>query len=186
MDHPMNVDVATPNKESLLIMCPIRNKVFIFTKMLEMCRDDTGIATVLGHEMAHSICHHSAEKASSASLVRMITLGFWGFAIFDLGLFSGISSYVLSAYLAYDYLWDKPMSRSQESEADHVGLLLMAASCYDPTASIAFWQRMNQFSGADRAIPEFLSTHPDDRTRIKQLAEWLVHCAYFLFTVSLR
>jgi len=150
----------------------LRNKVFIFTKMLEVCKDDTGIATVLGHEMAHSICHHAAERMSTQSIARIATLGFLGFALFDLGLSSAIGSYLLYGYLAYDYLWDKPMSRIQESEADHLGLLLMAASCYDPRASVSFWQRMNQISGTERAIPEFLSTHPDDRTRIKQLAGW--------------
>ena len=131
--------------------------------MLDICENDAAIATVLGHEIAHAICHHAAERMSSQSI-------FWSVMSVVALL---IGDFTLTSALVLDLFWQKPMGRTQESEADRVGVLLMAASCYDPRQSLLFWQRMSQITDAQGAkMPEFVSTHPSDQTRIRQLAGW--------------
>lgn len=128
--------------------------------MLEVCKNDAQMATVLGHEMAHNICHHAGENASRSGL-------YWGGLI----LFSIlVGDFTFTSAFALDLLWQRPAQRGQESEADHVGLLIMAASCYDPKESLDFWSRMEQIQASKgQEIPQFLSTHPDNLTRIHQL-----------------
>jgi predicted Zn-dependent protease len=118
---------------------------------------------VMGHEIAHAIARHGAERMSQAAVAEA------GGAVIGAAT---QSSAVMAAYgLGAQYGILMPYGRSQESEADRIGLMLMAQAGYDPRAAIGFWQRMAEAGDGD--APEFLSTHPSHGTRAQQLQEWM-------------
>ncbi|RVX74357.1 hypothetical protein B0A52_01482 [Exophiala mesophila] len=136
-------------------------KVFVFTGMLKFCEDEATLAGVLGHEIAHNVAHHTAERASRSIFVMAGALALS--MLVDIGgnLSSELSDLILS----------RPNSRTQESEADYIGLILMAESCYDPSKALRFWENM---TAADRGQPpQFLSTHPSHMNRVEQIKKWL-------------
>lgn len=146
--------------------CMPGGKVAVYTGILPVTRDDAGLAVVLGHEIAHALARHSNERMSQALVVQGIGAGLavalrekpaQTQALF-LGLYQGGTSVGLVL----------PHSRMQESEADHIGLIIMAMAGYDPRAAIPFWERMAAASTGQRP-PEFLSTHPEPATRIANL-----------------
>ncbi len=153
-------------------------KVAIFTGILKITKDETGLATVMAHEVAHALQRHGAERYSRGLLEMVGQIGVIGAAASG-SVDPGEAQAVLSAYGVGVAL---PFNRLQESEADKVGLRLMAKAGYDPREAIAFWERM---SGCPRkligklcfrsgaAVPEFLSTHPSDVTRINQIEAWI-------------
>jgi predicted Zn-dependent protease len=145
--------------------CMPGGKVAVYTGILPVTEDDTGLAVVMGHEIAHAIAKHGNERMSQGLLAQ---LGAVGLAT-ALSTSPGPTSQIfMAAYgLGANVGLLLPYSRLQESEADHIGLILMAKAGYDPRQSIPFWQRMNK-KGGDRP-PEFLSTHPAPETRIKDL-----------------
>ncbi len=149
-------------------------KVAVFTGILKYTKDEDGLATVIGHEVAHALQRHGNERVSRSWIEQALQIGAIAAAATG-GVDPGFSQGLLSAYGVGVSL---PFNRLQESEADTVGLLLMAKAGYDPRASVDFWERMNGCprrwigklcfrSGA--GVPEFLSTHPSDETRIKHL-----------------
>jgi predicted Zn-dependent protease len=144
-------------------------KVAFWEGIMPVAQDDTGIAVIMGHEVAHALARHGAERMSQSLgaeiLGQIISLG--------VGQVSpGIHDAVLQAYgLGATVGVLLPWGRTQESEADRIGLTLMAKAGYDPAAAVAFWERMSKISG-DKP-PEFLSTHPSDATRIDQIKQWL-------------
>ncbi len=140
-------------------------RIIVYTGILPVARDDGGLATILGHETAHVMAHHTAERISQSELVN-VAGGVAGAA--------GVNSLALAALgLGAQVGILLPFSRAQESEADHIGLLLMAKAGYDPRQSIALWQRMEQTTGSSGRPPDFLSTHPNPGTRIASLESWL-------------
>jgi len=142
-------------------------KVAVYTGLFPVAQSTTGLAVVLGHEIAHALARHGAERMSQAMAAEAggTLLG----AIFGSG--PGTSA-VLAAYgLGAQVGVLLPYSRTQESEADHIGLLLMAQAGYDPRGALAFWQRMERAGGENP--PEFLSTHPSHGTREQQIQAWL-------------
>ena len=147
--------------------CLPGGKVAVYTGILPVAQDQTGLAVVLGHEIAHAIARHGAERMSQAQLAEL------GGQALAIGLGGGASSAaILAAYgLGAQYGLLMPYGRTQESEADHIGLLLMAQAGYDPRAAIAFWERMERSDGG--GTPEFLSTHPSHGTRVEQLRVWM-------------
>lgn len=136
-------------------------KVFVFTGLLPICHDEEGLAVVLGHEIAHNVAHHAAEKISHSAF--LLPLMFAVSALFDLtgGTVQGLTNLIFIF----------PNSRTQEAEADRIGLTMMAQSCYNPEAAIPFWERMKDAEEAAR--PQFLSTHPSEYNRVKAINEWL-------------
>ena len=153
-------------------------KVAVFTGILPIAKNEAGLATVVGHEVAHALQRHGAERMSRSVLEQIAQLGTLAAAAtgaIDPGVMQGIQS-------AYGIGFSLPFNRTQESEADYVGLQLMAKAGYDPREAIPFWERM---SGCPRkmigtlcfrsasSIPEFLSTHPSDVTRMNQIEAWL-------------
>ncbi|MCJ1352671.1 MAG: hypothetical protein MMC33_002655 [Icmadophila ericetorum] len=136
-------------------------KVFVFSGLLGICETEEGLATVLGHEIAHNVAHHAAENYSRISIV--LPLAWLASYMFD---FSG-----QLAYMVLDYAYSKPGSRRQESEADRIGLMMMAQSCYNPEEAVHLWQRMEKAEKVK--IPQFLSTHPSSHNRIGQIKAWL-------------
>lgn len=125
---------------------------------------DAEIAAIMGHEMAHALREHSREKMSRS----MATGGVISIASAAFGLSSGQAQL---AQMAGDVGLSLPHSRTQESEADKIGLELMARAGYNPNAAVTLWQKMQAKSGAGG--PQFLSTHPSHSNRIKQIQDLL-------------
>lgn len=153
-------------------------KVAIFTGILKHTKTENGLATVMAHEVAHALQRHGAERMSRGILDQ----------IAQIGMIAGAASgavrpeVAMGAMNAYGVGVTLPHNRRQESEADYVGLQLMAKAGYDPREAVDFWERMSgcpkQMIGkfcfrSNAAIPEFLSTHPSDVTRIRQIEEWI-------------
>ena len=147
-------------------------KVAVYTGMFPVAETEAGLATVMGHEVAHALARHGAERMSQATGIQVVGTA----AAVALGASgtSGITQQVaMEAFgLGAQVGVMLPFGRQQESEADHIGLILMAKAGYDPAEAIGFWERMDERSGGG-APPEFLSTHPNHGTRAKQIAEWL-------------
>lgn len=149
--------------------CMPGGKVAVYTGILRYTQDETGLAVVLGHEVAHAILEHGNERMSQALLVQMGGMAL-GVALANRPeetrqIFNQV--YGLGASLGLIL----PYSRIQEEEADRVGLILMAKAGYDPRASIDFWERMRRESGP--RTPEFLSTHPLPDTRLAYIRSYI-------------
>jgi predicted Zn-dependent protease len=145
--------------------CMPGGKVAVYTGILPLTRDETGLAVVMGHEVAHAMAKHGNERMSEALLVQLGGVGLSAALAKNPGqtqqIFLGV--YGVTANVGFML----PYSRLHESEADRIGLILMARAGYDPREAIPFWQRMNQKGGSKP--PEFLSTHPAPETRIKDI-----------------
>jgi len=148
-------------------------KVAVYTGLLPVAQDTAGLAAVLGHEVAHAIAHHGAERMSQAMGAQVL-----GTAL-SVGL-GGTNPTTANAIMQLYGLGAQvgvllPWSRTQESEADHIGLILMAKAGYDPEAALALWQRMEKLEGGGKNAPppEFLSTHPGYGTRQHDIQAWL-------------
>ncbi len=153
-------------------------KVAVFTGILKYTQNEDGLATVMGHEVAHALQRHGAERMSRGLLEQIAQLG--TLAASASGAIN--PSVAMGAMQAYGVGVSLPFNRKQESEADYIGLRLMAQAGYDPREAVRFWERMSgcpkQLIGklcfrSQAAIPEFLSTHPSDVTRINQLEAWI-------------
>jgi predicted Zn-dependent protease len=141
-------------------------KVAVYTGILKYTQTEAGLAVVMGHEVAHALARHGGERMSRTVLAQLgLTAGQVLLGINDPAVLQGIG-------LAYGIFGELPFSRSQESEADRIGLILMARAGYDPREAVPFWERMAAGKG-DGGPPEFLSTHPSGETRIAQLREWM-------------
>jgi predicted Zn-dependent protease len=140
-------------------------KVFVFSGILPICRTEAGLAAVLGHEIAHNIANHAAEKMSKEILLFPVMIGFF---ILDFMTFGGTGIGRILGNVFVQFGISAPSSRAQEAEADQIGLMLMAKSCYDPEAAVGMWERMEQMGHGQP--PEWTSTHPSNRNRIKALS----------------
>jgi len=144
-------------------------KVAFWEGIMPVAQDDNGVAVIMGHEIAHALARHGAERASqqmgAQAIGQILALG--------VGQVSpGMEDEFMQLYgLGATVGVLMPWGRTQESEADRIGLNLMAKAGYDPATAIAFWERMSK-AGGDKP-PEFLSTHPSDETRMRQIREWL-------------
>jgi predicted Zn-dependent protease len=158
--------------------CLPGGKVAVFTGILKVTKGETGLATVMGHEIAHALQRHGVERMSRSIIDQIAQLGALGAAASGHAGGGAIQG-LLGAYGVNVSL---PFNRKQESEADYIGLRLMAEAGYDPREAVPFWERMSgcprQMIGkvcfrSQQAVPEFLSTHPSDLTRINQIEAWL-------------
>ena len=136
-------------------------KVGVHTGLFEVAQNDDQLAAVIGHEVAHAIARHGAERMSQGLLAQ-------GLGAVAVG--GGINPQIVEvAAQAATLGVILPYSRTQEAEADHIGLLYMATAGYDPREAITLWQNFDKLGG-DRP-PEFLSTHPAPGSRIERLQE---------------
>jgi predicted Zn-dependent protease len=145
-------------------------KVAVYTGLIEMAQNEDGLSAVMGHEIAHAIARHGAERMAYQKLTRIGALAA-SFALGDLG-YQGQKMIQGALGVGSQYGILLPFSRKHESEADRIGLLLLAQSCYDPREAPLLWERM----GANRegqAPSEFASTHPSPQTRIEQFTQWM-------------
>ncbi len=154
------------NDPTVNAWCMPGGKVVFYTGILPYCKDEEGIAVVMGHEIAHAIARHGNERMSQGLAQQLGGIAL-AVAISDKPqetqqLFA--LAYGLGSQLGVML----PFSRKHESEADQLGLYFMAMAGYNPEAAPAFWQRMEKSS-----VPEFLSTHPSAVTRTAQLQGWM-------------
>ncbi len=146
--------------------CLPGGKVAVYTGILPYTQTEAGLATVMSHEIAHAIARHGAERAAQAQLMQ------YGLAAGNIALQDNANKdlILMGVNVAGNVGVLLPYSRKHESEADHMGLLLMAKAGYDPNEAVKFWERMSQASsGSQGGIANFLSTHPSDEKRIKDL-----------------
>lgn len=148
--------------------CMPGGKIVVYTGILPITKDEAGLAAVMGHEVAHALANHGQQRMSAGQLQQLGAvagnIAFAGDAenqqLFNTAYGVGSNVGVML-----------PFSRSHESEADHIGLILMAIAGYEPEAAAELWQRMQaQEKGAP---PEFLSTHPASATRIQNIRSWV-------------
>lgn len=151
--------------------CLPGGKVAVYTGILPVTRDETGLAAVMGHEVAHAIARHGGERVSQGLLLQL------GLATVSAAMSNKDPQTVqtvtglLGAGATLGIIL--PFSRQHESEADHLGLLYMAKAGYDPRGAREFWGRMAEASRGKPKPLEFLSTHPSDEMRIRQIEAWL-------------
>lgn len=144
-------------------------KVAIYTGIIPVAKNIDGLAVIMGHEVAHAIARHGAERMAHQKLVQFGTMAA-GVALGDADFATRRA--VLGALGAggqYGVLL--PFSRKHESEADYIGLMYVARACYDPREAPHLWERMAKASGGSPS--EFSSTHPTPETRIRQFKEWM-------------
>ncbi|MHA3788792.1 M48 family metallopeptidase [Flavobacterium hauense] len=146
--------------------CMPGGKIVVYSGILPITKDEAGLATVMGHEVAHALLNHGAQRMSAAQLQQY---GAAGVQVATAGQSSGTQDLLMQAYgIGSEVGGMLPFSRKHETEADEVGLTLMAIAGYNPDKAVEFWQRMEANSGGG-APPEFLSTHPAGSTRIAHI-----------------
>jgi metalloendopeptidase OMA1, mitochondrial len=148
--------------------CLPGGKIVVYTGILPLTRNDAGLATVLGHEVAHATAEHAAERIEREHLTKIAAVILAGGVAFTPGQYVR----VLAALGVGGAAASLPFSRGQESEADHIGLVYMARAGYDPHQAEAFWKRMLRASKG-KEPPEFASDHPSDKHRVERIAEWM-------------
>ena len=151
--------------------CMPGGKIAVFTGMLKVTKNTNGLATVMGHEIAHAVAKHSVERASTSLLVQT------GTSIIDIATGGKLSKINRTTGMNTVGLLSQigilnPFSRKQESEADYLGLIFSSLSGYDVREAPKLWERMKEaYKG--KTPSEFMSTHPSADNRIKQLNEWM-------------
>ena len=148
--------------------CLPGGKVGVYTGLLPITKDEDGLATVIGHEVSHAVARHGAERISEGLLIQ------FGGEILDAATSKKTDATRALAAGAFGVFSQVgvalPHSRSQESEADHLGLIYMARAGYDPRQAVEFWKRFADYNAKSGNHPiQFLSTHPVDAVRIRQL-----------------
>ena len=144
--------------------------ICVYEGILPVTQDEASLAIVLGHEIAHAVARHSAEQMST-QMKQQYGLQIGAAVLGGMGLGTNTTS-IIQAVAAQGFNFSNlKYSRNHESEADHMGLIFAAMAGYDPQAAVSFWQRMAASSKNQTA--EFLSDHPSDATRIKQILGWL-------------
>lgn len=147
--------------------CMPGGKIVFYTGILPIAQNETGVAAIMGHEVAHALANHGQQRMSAAYIQAGVALA-GNFAIKndqDRAIFN--QAYGIGSNVGVML----PFSRGHESESDQIGTYLMAIAGYNPDEAAELWKRMKANSGG-QAPPEFLSTHPSNDTRIQNLQEW--------------
>ena len=148
--------------------CMPGGKIAFYSGILPIAKNDDGIASIMGHEIAHAVARHSAERASRSILMDA---GTYALQRFVLG--ASLTGYSRDLYNQLRQLGlELPFSRSQESEADYLGLIFMSLAGYNIEESYKVWERMKEDMGG-KGPAEFWSTHPSPDNRINKLKEWI-------------
>jgi len=144
-------------------------KVAVYTGILPVAENADGLSVVMGHEIAHAIARHGAERMAHQKLMQLGTLAA-GMALSDMDV---QTQHMVMGALGVGAQFGVllPFSRRHESEADHMGLIFVARACFNPEEAPVLWERMGR--AAHGAPAEFMSTHPSHATRIRQFQEWM-------------
>jgi predicted Zn-dependent protease len=148
--------------------CLPGGKIVVYTGILPLIGNDAGLATVLGHEVAHATAEHVAERIERQHLTKVAAIIIAGGVTFTPSQYIHVMALLGVGGAAASL----PFSRAQESEADHIGLIYMAKAGYNPRQALAFWKRMLRASKG-KEPPEFASDHPSDQHRIERIEGWL-------------
>jgi predicted Zn-dependent protease len=151
--------------------CLPGGKVGVFTGLLQVTGDnDDELATVLAHEVAHALAHHSNERITRENMRKRAIEAAAG----SLGRMGPNERRLLIGLLAGGtQLQSLKYDRQQEAEADHIGIFLMTFAGYDPDAALRFWRKMEELSARRGRPPAILSTHPSDEQRIADIRKWI-------------
>ena len=159
-------EVSLVRSPQVNAFCLPGGKICVYTGILPVTRSETGLAVVMGHEMAHATLRHGSERILQQQTTNTLLTGVsWSLGDMDYNQRRTIMG-AIGAGAQYGVL--NAFGREHESEADSIGLFTMARAGYDPREAIAFWERMSKATGG-KAPPEFLSTHPAHSTRIERL-----------------
>ncbi|MBP6797525.1 MAG: M48 family metallopeptidase [Luteimonas sp.] len=153
-------DVNVIQSEQANAFCLPGGKMAVYTGLIPIAQNADAVAVVMGHEIAHALLRHGAQRMSQQKLTQIGQMA---------GAMSGMDpqqQQMVMAAMGYGYLL--PYARQHETQADEVGLMLAAAACFDPRESVPLWERMSQSSGGQSGS-EFASTHPNPGTRIANL-----------------
>ena len=148
------------SSDDLNAWCMPGGKMAVYTGLIPVAQNADAVAVVMGHEIAHALLRHGAQRMSQQKLTQIGQMA---------GAMSGMDpqqQQMVMAAMGYGYLL--PYAREHETQADEVGLMLAAAACFNPQEAVPLWQRMSEASGG-QAPPEFSSTHPNPGTRIQNL-----------------
>ncbi len=159
--------------------CLPGGKVAVYTGIMPFAKDEAGLAAVIGHEVAHAIARHGGERMSQQLLLEGVTLAA-AVSVKDERK-ADLYATLLGVGATFGILL--PYSRLHESEADRMGLIYMAKAGYDPRAARDLWVRMAAHDKAQGKPPEWLSTHPADEKRIRQIEQWLPEAASYYHPV---
>ena len=154
-------DVNVIQSDQANAFCLPGGKMAVYTGLLPVAQNADAVAVVMGHEIAHALLRHGAQRMAQQKVAQIGQMGA-GMAGMDAG-----SQQMVQAAMGYGMLL--PYARSHETQADEVGLMLAAAACFDPQEAVPLWERMSEASGG-QAPPEFSSTHPNPGTRIQNLS----------------
>src|SRR4051812_31631250 len=163
-------DVRLVRSQQVNAFCLPGGKMVVYTAILPVAKTHAGLATVMGHEISHALAHHGAERMAQTQIANILMSGAAG-SLSDMDPRQQQEvMQVLNAGAQFGIL---KYSRKHESEADRMGLYLMAAAGYDSHATVAFWERMQAATKGGGGTPEFMSTHPSHETRIRDLTDRL-------------
>jgi len=160
IENSFDWDVNVLQSDQVNAFCLPGGKMAVYTGLVPVAQNADAVAVVMGHEIAHALLRHGAQRMSQQKLTQIGQMA---------GAMSGMDpqqQQMVMAAMGYGYLL--PYAREHETQADEVGLMLAAAACFNPEEAVPLWQRMSEASGG-QAPPEFSSTHPNPGTRIQNL-----------------
>ena len=165
-----NWEINVIDSELINAFCMPGGKIAVYTGILDITKNTNGLAAVMGHEIAHAVAKHSVERASRGVLLntgtQLIDI-FSGGKLSQVNRVTGMNTVGLLSQIGIM----NPFSRTQESEADYLGMIFSSLSGYDIRETKKLWERMKA-SKKGKEISEFMSTHPSSDTRIKNLTQW--------------
>jgi predicted Zn-dependent protease len=162
--------ILIDNKKVRNAWCMPGGKIAIYTGILDVTKNNNGLAAIMGHEIAHAVAKHSAERASRGTLINISTQIIdiaSGGKLSTVNRTTGMNTVGLLSQLGIM----NPFSRKQESEADYLGMIFSSLSGYDIRETVKIWERMKEFNKGKEPA-EFMSTHPSSDNRIKKITQW--------------
>tara|TARA_B100000085_G_scaffold208050_1_gene191825 strand:+ start:26 stop:847 length:822 start_codon:yes stop_codon:yes gene_type:complete len=163
--------ILIENKKVRNAWCMPGGKIAVYTGMLDITKNDNGLAAVMGHEIAHAVAKHSIERASRGTLLnvgtRILDIATKG-AVSNVNRTTGMDTVGLLSQIGIM----NPFNRKQESEADYLGLVFASLSGYDIRETIKIWERMRE-ANKGKEPSEFMSTHPSSTNRINNITGWI-------------
>ncbi len=163
--------ILIENKKVKNAWCMPGGKIAVYTGMLDITKNDDGLAAVMGHEIAHAVAKHSVERASRGTLLnvgtRILDVATKG-AVSNVNRTTGMNTVGLLSQIGIM----NPFNRKQESEADYLGLIFASLSGYDIRETVKIWERMRD-ANKGKEPPEFMSTHPSSTNRINNITSWI-------------